>query len=118
MIVIDPQASRISVSVFGDFTLADYKEFEEAVAYKTRFEGPVDLYVDLSQMRGMTLDVAWEDLKFTRAHADDFNRVAVVTDSQWVAWSAWFSQAFVHADVAVFTDTDDAKVWLEQETAV
>ena len=114
MIVIVHQANRVNVSVFGEFTLADYKEFEEVVNYKVRFEGTVDLFFDLSQMAGLTLDVAWEEVKFSRAHASDFKRVAVVTDSQWVTWSAWLSQTFVSADVEVFDNADEAKAWLEQ----
>ncbi len=113
MIVIDHQPSRVSVSVFGEFALADYKEFEEVVNFKVQFEGPVDLYFDLTQMADLTLDVAWEEIKFSRAHANDFNRVAVVTDSQWVAWSAWLSQTFVNADVQVFSVADEAKSWLD-----
>ena len=116
MILTDHQPGRVNVSVFGEFTLADYKEFEEVVNYKVQFEGPVDLYFDLSQMADFTLDVAWEEIKFSRAHANDFNRVAVVTDSQWVTWSAWLSQVFVNADVEVFLNADEAKVWLESET--
>lgn len=81
MITIDHSVNRVNVTVFGEFTLADYKEFEEIVNYKVRFEGPVDLFFDLSQMAGLTLDVAWEELKFSRAHANDFKRIAVVTDS-------------------------------------
>ena len=71
MIVIDHQPSRVGVSVFGEFTLADYKEFEEVVNFKVKFEGPVDLYFDLSQMADLTIDVAWEEIKFSRAHAND-----------------------------------------------
>ena len=113
MIVIDHKPHRVSVSVFGEFTLADYKEFEEVVNYKVKFEGPVDLYFDLSQMADLTIDVAWEEIKFSRAHPDDFKRVAVVTDSQWVTWSAWLSQTFVKADVEVFDDADEARSWLD-----
>ena len=113
MIVIDQKPQRVSVSVFGEFTLADYKEFEEVVNYKVKFEGPVDLYFDLSQMADLTIDVAWEEIKFSRAHPDDFNRVAVVTDSQWVTWSAWLSQTFVSADVEVFDNADEANSWLD-----
>ena len=113
MIVIDQKPQRVSVSVFGEFTLADYKEFEEVVNYKVKFEGPVDLYFDLSQMADLTIDVAWEEIKFSRAHPDDFKRVAVVTDSQWVTWSAWLSQTFVSADVEVFDNADDAVSWLD-----
>ena len=113
MIVIDQQPQRVSVSVFGEFTLADYREFEEVVNFKVRFEGPVDLYFDLSQMADLTIDVAWEEIKFSRAHPDDFRRVAVVTDSQWVTWSAWLSQTFVNADVEVFDNADEAGSWLD-----
>lgn len=115
MIVIDHQPQRVNVAVFGEFTLADYKEFEEIVNYKVRFEGAVDLLFDLTQMAALTLDVAWEELRFSRAHANDFNRVAVVTDSQWVTWSAWLSQTFVSADVEVFDSVGKAAAWLEEE---
>ena len=117
MIVIDHQPQRVSVSVFGEFTLADYREFEEIVNYKVRFEGPVDLLFDLSKMARLTLDVAWEEVKFSRAHVNDFNRVAVVTESQWVTWSAWLSQTFVNADVAVFGDLQQALAWLSDPEA-
>ena len=113
MIVIDQKPQRVSVSVFGEFTLADYKEFEEVVNYKVKFEGPVDLYFDLSQMADLTIDVAWEEIKFSRAHPDDVKRVAVVTESQWVTWSAWLSQTFVSADVEVFDNADEANSWLD-----
>lgn len=113
MIVTDHQPGRVSVTVYGEFSLADYREFEEVINYKVKFEGPVDLYFDLRQMADFTLDVAWEEIKFSRQHAHDFNRIAVVTDSQWVTWSAWLSQVFVDADVEVFSDADEARSWLE-----
>ena len=49
MIVTDQEPGRVNVAVFGEFSLADYKEFEEAVNYKVKFEGPVDLLVDLGK---------------------------------------------------------------------
>lgn len=113
MIVIDQNPHRVGVSVFGELALADYKEFEEVVNFKVKFEGPVDLLFDLSQMADLTIDVAWEDIKFSRAHANDFKRIAVVTDSQWVTWSAWLSQTFVNADVEVFDNVDEARAWLD-----
>ena len=114
MIVIDHKPHRVSVSVFGEFTLADYKEFEEVVNFKVKFEGPVDLLFDLSQMADLTIDVAWEDINFSRSHPDDFKRVAVVTESQWVTWSAWLAQAFVNADVQVFANAGAALAWLDE----
>ncbi len=113
MIVTDHQDNLVSVAVFGEFTLADYKEFEELVNFKVKFEGPVNLLFDLRQMADFTLDMAWEEIKFSRAHSHDFGKVAVLTDSQWVTWSAWLSQAFVDADIEVFDDEQEARGWLE-----
>jgi len=112
MISTESTDKLVSLVVFGEFTLADYKEFEDVVNYRIQFSGPVDLLFDLSQMAGLTLDVMWEEIKFSRQHANDFRRVAVVTDSQWVTWSAWLSQTFVEADVEVFDTAAAASEWL------
>ena len=113
MIVTDHKDRLVTVTVYGEFTLADYKEFEELVNYKVRFEGPVNLLFDLRQMADFTLDMAWEEIRFSRAHSHDFGKIAVLTDSQWVTWSAWLSQVFVDADLQVFADEQEARDWLQ-----
>ena len=115
MIVTDHQDNLVSVAVFGEFTLADYKEFEELVNFKVKFEGPVNLFFDLRQMADVTLDTALEEIRFSKAHANDFERIAVITESQWVTWSAWLSQTFVNADVEVFAVAEEARMWLDME---
>ncbi|MCL2022570.1 MAG: STAS/SEC14 domain-containing protein [Betaproteobacteria bacterium] len=114
MIVIDQKAGRVSVNVYGEFTLEDFQEFEEEVNYTIRFKGPVDLCFDLREMSGMTLDVAWEDMRFTHEHALDFRRIAVISDSQLVSWSAWLTQNFVSADIEVFDAPEAAISWLDE----
>jgi hypothetical protein len=58
--------------------------------------------------------MAVEEIKFSRIHGGDFRRIAVLTDSQWVAWSAWLEQLFVRADLRVFTDATEAQTWLAE----
>lgn len=115
MIITDQQGNLVSVTVFGEFTLANFKEFEEVALSNIQFEGPLSLFFDLRQMADFTLDVAWEEIKFSRRHPHDFGRIAVLTGSQWIAWSAWLSQAFVDADLRVFSDESEARVWLADE---
>ena len=115
MIAIDHSASQVSVTVLGEFTLADFKEFEELVLYKIQFDGPVDLYFDVREMAAFTVDVAWAEIQFSRQHGGDFRRIAVVTVSQWVAWSAWLEQLFVSAVLRVFADDSEARAWLAAE---
>lgn len=114
MITTQHQNHLVEFAVFGEFTLADFKEFEELVLFEIKFSGPVNLLVDLRDMADFTLDVAWEEIRFSQQHAGDFKRIAVITDSQWVAWSAWLSQLFVNADVTVFDNEADARAWLAE----
>lgn len=113
MITIDHKGNLLSIVVLGEFSLADFKEFEDLVRSKTPSEGALNVLFDLRQMADFTLDVAWEEIQFSRQHPHDFGRVAVLTDSQWVTWSAWLSQAFVDADIVVFADEGEARTWLE-----
>lgn len=118
MITKEHSDGLVAIAVFGEFTLPDYKEFEELVNYKIKFEGPVNLLIDLREMSGFTIDVAWEEVRYSREHKHDFGKIAVVTEDQWATWSAWVSQLFVEADVQVFTDELDARAWLADEETV
>ncbi len=115
MIAVDHTGNLVTVTVLGEFVLADYKEFEDMVRETLAAGRKVNLMFDLRQMAGFTLDVAWEDIKYTRSHPNDFDKIAVVTHSQWVIWSAWLSQMFINADVEVFDDDAEARGWLEEE---
>ena len=115
MIAIDHTGKLVTVTVLGEFVLADYKECEDMVRATLAPGGKVNLFFDLRQMADFTLDVAWEDIKYARSHPNDFDKIAVVTRSEWVIWSAWLSQMFINADLRVFDDDTEARGWLEQD---
>lgn len=117
MIAIDHTKNLVTISILGEFTLADFKEFEELVLYKIKFGGPVRLLVDLREMASFTVDMAWEEVRFSREHSSDFDRIAIITDDQWLAWSAWLQQLFVSADLRVFGSDTDARSWIEEVDA-
>ncbi|MBT9540782.1 STAS/SEC14 domain-containing protein [Thiobacillus sp.] len=112
MISLDIKNNQIAVSVMGQFTLDDYREFEQAVCYGIQFQGKVDLLFDLRDMLSYSLDVAWEELKFSREHKNDFGRIAVLTDDQWMAWSMWLNRSFMSAEIRLFDDLEMAQAWL------
>jgi hypothetical protein len=105
------------VVIFGDFTLQDYREFEENVLYDIRFHGPSRLLFDLSEMTGYTLDMALEELDFSIKHKQDFEKVGIVTHDQWIVWSVWINRALSDANVMVFDTLDGAIAWLTEPTA-
>lgn len=112
MISISVEGRLITVSVLGEFTLADFREFEQHILYGVRFQGQVDLLIDLRDMLGYTVDVVWEEIKFSRSHEREFGRVAVVTSDQWITWSAWLQRLLIDADIRVFADFDAAMAWV------
>ena len=114
MITIEQNEKLVNIAVLGEFTIADFKTFEEQTLYKLKSPGELDLLFDLRAMVGYTLDVAWEEIKFFhREHNHDFTKIAVVTDNQWITWQAWLSRAFVDADIRVFTDYEEARAWVQ-----
>jgi hypothetical protein len=113
MISIQREGRLIVVGVFGELTLADYQRFETEVVEQLNQAGRFDLLIDLRDMLGYTVDVVWEDIKFTRSHSHDVGRIALLSDAQRVAWSAWLSQLFVDAEIRVFDDETLARAWLE-----
>lgn len=112
MISLSVKGDLVSVTVLGVFSLEDYKEFEQAVLYGIKFQGAVNILFDLRDMLSFSMDVAWEELKFSRQHSNDFGRIAILTDDEWVAWSTWVNRLFMKAEIRLFDDLEAAQVWL------
>lgn len=114
MITIEQTENLVNVAVMGEFTLADFKSFEEQSLYKLKSPGELNLLFDLRAMLSYSVDVAWEDIKFfKREHDHDFNKIAIVTDNQWITWQAWLSRTFLNADMRAFSDYAEAKAWVQ-----
>lgn len=112
MIAISSEKNLVSVSVIGEFTLADYKDFEQYVLHGLEFEGGVYVLLDLRDMVRYTLDVVWEEVKFSRQHRYDFRKIAVVTTDEWMVWLTWLNRLFVDAEVQAFDEPGIALEWL------
>jgi SpoIIAA-like len=113
MITIDQSSNLLNIAVLGEFTLADFKQFEEHALQKLQMPGPVNLLFDLRAMINYSVDVAWEEIVFFgRQHPHDFTKIAVVTDDQWLTWQAWLSRLFVDADIRAFADYKEATFWV------
>ncbi|MDE3011356.1 MAG: STAS/SEC14 domain-containing protein [Pseudomonadota bacterium] len=114
MISIRQHGSAILATILGQFQLSDFQELEADIDARCAQPGatPVDLLIDLRDMASFTVDVAWEELRYTRRHIHDFHRIAVVSHSQWAMWSAWIPRAFSDAEVRTFDTMTAAAAWL------
>jgi hypothetical protein len=114
MIVVEQENEILKAHVYGEMTLDDFREFEEAVAGELKQFDHVNIIFDMSNMTGFSLDAALEEVRFNKAHANDYRKIAVVTVSQWLAWVGWFTTAFGNADVRQFDDVESASTWLKE----
>ena len=113
MITIEQTGNLLNVAVLGEFTLADFQQFESLALEKLKSSAPVNLMFDLRARINYSVDVAWEEIVFFgRQHPHDFNKIAVVTDDQWLTWQAWLSRLFVDADIRAFSDYKEAHFWV------
>ncbi|HUF21092.1 MAG TPA: STAS/SEC14 domain-containing protein [Burkholderiales bacterium] len=115
MITIQHEGKLTVVGMYGRLELADFRRFEEEVAGQIKASGQIDLLVDLRGMVGYTLDVALEELKFTREHAQDVGKIAILSESERVAWTALLARFFVKARIRVFDSERGAHEWLEEQ---
>lgn len=115
MIVAEYNHDKVFLTVYEQFTRQDLEEFENLIDYRIKFEGHIRVLIDLHAMSDFTLDVAWEELRFLRAHAEVIDQIAVTTDNRWLGWSAWLSRVFVGSKLQVFDERPAALAWLGQD---
>lgn len=112
MITTEVFADRLEMRVFGRLNVQECREFEELSDYRLHFSGPLDLLLDLRELESCSLDALVEQIRYGRMHAHDFSRIAIVSTSGLVAWTALLSQVFVDAEIQVFEDLEEAQHWL------
>ncbi len=114
MITVEHQDDLIVVGVFGELVIADYRQFEQEVLQQLATLGRVKLLIDLRAMLGYTLDVALEDVRFTRDHAAAVGRIAILSDREWAKWTVLLSQLFVRSELRLFDTEAAARDWLAE----
>lgn len=117
MISIREQDYGLDVALFNEFSLADFKAFEEALIQRAGERGRPDVLLDLSELRDFTLDMALEELRFVRAHEQDFGRIAIVVGDIWIKLAAHIAGLLSHNHSEYFDTVEEAQAWLGRPVA-
>jgi hypothetical protein len=112
MISIREQEYGLDVALFNEFSLADFKLFEAALIKRSAEMGSPDVLLDLSELKDFTLDMAMEELRFSRAHDGDFGRVAVVVSDVWIKLAAHLAGLLARGHTRYFATLEEAQAWL------
>ena len=112
MISISEQSYGLNVALFNEFTLEDFRLFEDALLQASQKVHRPDVLLDLSMLNDFTLDMAVEHLRFVRAHEADFGRIAIVVDDIWIKLGAHISSLLTQQHPKYFDDAASAQQWL------
>jgi len=113
MITIQHEGNLTVIGIFATFEIGDFRRLETEVEKQLLELGQIDLLVDLRAMLGYTLDAALEDIRFSREHALEVGRIAILSEDDAVVWTALLSRIFVRAQIQVFDNEALAREWLE-----
>lgn len=112
--------NTLALRMSGEIRSADYDVIIPVLEEKIQKHGKINLYCEMEELDEVEPKAIWKDLKFDAKHFNDFRKVAMVGDKQWLEWGAKFARPFTSAEVKYFDDSekDRAMHWLFSETAI
>lgn len=110
----------VAIHMKGELTTKDYEPVVNLLEDKIKNYGKINLYCEVDEMEEVEAGAIWKDLKFDVKHFNDFERVAMVGDKQWLEWGAKFAKPFTSAEVKYFDMSEKAEAmqWVVAESNV
>jgi hypothetical protein len=99
----------------GRVTRKDYEVIESVLEQALRRPGKIRCYYELGpEFAGMDSGALWEDFKIGMGHLTRWERVAVVTDVDWIRHSINLFRFLVPGDFRVFptSQASEARLWI------
>lgn len=114
-IVHRPANNPVTIRASGKLSIKDcdeaLPELEQAIALS---EDSLNAVLIVDRLKRRDLGALWKDLKFDRRHYHDFNRIAIVGNSEVKKWGPEFSSLATSAAVEYFTVDQlvDDRAWV------
>ncbi len=97
--------------VTGKLTHDDYQRFLPTLEELIEENGKISLLIELENFHGWELEAALDDYRFGKQHEQDFERIAIVGDKDWMRWLVKLAQPFVDGDVRFFEHDQIQEAW-------
>jgi hypothetical protein len=99
-----------------DITAEDVHEMGKIMADATAASGKIRLLIEIEGFRHMEPEALVEKMKFARDHAQDIEKMAVVSDRTWIKSWLKIGGLFTHKEAEHFnrSEMEDAWKWLRQ----
>lgn len=105
----DGKALRLAVS--GHLSHDDYRAMVPRLEAAIDAHGKISLMADLTALEGVSARAVLDDFAFDIAHLGDFERIAVVGNRDWQAWSTRLGDHLTSATMRYFQAPDAEAAW-------
>lgn len=105
----------LSLKAVGKLTHADYEIITPLIdsALASVTEPNVDVLIDCTQLEGWELRAAWDDLKLGLKHNNEFNKIAIYGNKNWLEVAAKVGSWFMSGEIKYFDNLTNAAMWLK-----
>jgi len=101
----------VAYRLSGRLTHADYQAFLPELEALIRERGPLSVLFELHDFKGWELEAAVDDLRFLRAHPQDFKRFAIVGKGRLQRWMTTLAAPFTEAEIRFFEEERLSEAW-------
>jgi len=115
MEILPTGGSIVGVRIDGGIETQDVRHLAALIDERLQSYRPLQVYVEVRHLGGISPEALWEDLKLAFGHFKDFDRKAVVCDRGWLSRLADLSNRLVSGiEVRCFSwdEKDAAIAWL------
>jgi hypothetical protein len=107
----------LSLKAVGNLTHADYELITpmlESALSQVKYP-EVDVLFDGTALDGWELRAAWDDLKLGLKHNNEFRKIAIYGNKNWLKMSAKVGAWFISGEIKYFENVTDAINWLREQ---
>ena len=107
----------LGFEISGKLTDEDFESFVPEIETNLKKHEKLRLLVVFTEFKGWDLHALWEDIKFDFKHFNDFEKIALVGETNWQKWMSIFCKPFTMARVKYFEKDEivEAMEWLERK---
>ncbi len=109
--IVVEEDNIVAFRLSGRLSHADYQEFLPRLEKLITDKGRVSILLELVDFRGWDLAAAWDDFRFTMAHPDAFERLAIVGHGSLQRWMAVMAKPFSSAGARFFELDELGEAW-------
>jgi hypothetical protein len=117
-IMQETEGKTLVVQATGSLTNQDYEKIliPSLNQLIEKFEKIRLVFYLAENFTGIELGAVWDDAVFGLQHRHNFEKIAIVSDKQWVEWATKIGSYFLDGQVAFYTPTEfkDAVAWVKQ----